>query len=43
MEFIFDERPSDSAFVEKVWRTQSQRAGSFISQAVSQWEMVVTK
>ena len=42
MNFIFDERPSDAPFVEKIWRTQSESAGSFISQAVSQWEMVVT-
>lgn len=42
MNFIFDERPSDAPFVEKIWRTQSERAGSFISQAASQWEMVVT-
>lgn len=43
MNFIFAERPSDSPFVEKVWRTQSERPGSFISQAASHWEMVVTK
>lgn len=42
MNFDFDERPSDSPFVEKVWRTQSDRSGSFISSAASQWEMVVT-
>ena len=43
MNFIFDERPSDSPFVEKVWRTQSERSGSFISTAESHWEMVVTR
>src|SRR5258707_1792292 len=43
MEFVFQERPSDAPFVERVWRTQSQRAGSFISLAASQWEMVVMK
>lgn len=43
MNFSFDERLSDSPFVEKVWWTRSEKAGSFISQAVSQWEMVVTK
>jgi len=43
MIFIFDERPSDSPFVETIWHTQSERAGSFISQAVSHWEMVVTR
>ena len=40
--FNFEERISDSPFVERIWRTQSERAGSFISIAVSHWEMVVT-
>jgi hypothetical protein len=39
----FEERHSDSPFVEKVWRTHSGQAGSFTSLAASQWEMVVTK
>ncbi len=39
----FDERPSDSPFVERVWRCYSERAGSFSSIAASHWEMVVTK
>jgi hypothetical protein len=43
MEFVFQERPSDAAFVERVWQTQSQRAGSFLSVAAIQWEMVVRK
>jgi hypothetical protein len=40
MRFSFDERISDSPLVERVWRTQSKHSGSFISQAVSQWELV---
>jgi AraC-like DNA-binding protein len=43
MNFIFDEKPSQSPFVEKIWRTQSDRSGSFISAAASHWEMVVTR
>lgn len=43
MIFIFEERPSDSSFVETIWRTRSESAGSFISRAVSHWEIVVTK
>ena len=39
----FEERPSDSPFVERVWRSYSVRAGSFISLAMSHWEMVVTR
>ena len=43
MIFTFDERPSDSPFVERIWRAHSERAGSFISVAASHWEMVVTR
>lgn len=43
MSFLFDTRSSDSPFVEKIWRTQGSRGGSFISTAASNWEMVVTK
>lgn len=43
MIFTFDERPSDSPFVERIWRTQSERTGSFSSVAMSHWEMVVTR
>ena len=45
MIFNFEERLSDSPFVERIWRSQSERAeraGTFISIAVSHWEMVVT-
>jgi hypothetical protein len=43
MIFTFDERLSDSPFVERIWRTRSERAGAFISIAMSHWEMVVTR
>jgi len=43
MIFTFDERPSDSLFVERIWRAHSERAGSFLSVAMSHWEMVVTR
>lgn len=39
----FDDRPSDSPFVERVWRSHSERAGTFLSIASSHWEMVVTR
>jgi AraC-like DNA-binding protein len=42
MKFVFEERASDSTYVEKIWRTHSDRAGSFTSLAVSHWEMVIT-
>ena len=43
MTFLLEDRPSDSSFVEMIWRAQSERAGSFISLAASHWEMVVTR
>jgi AraC-like DNA-binding protein len=36
-------RSSDSPLVHSIWRSRSEGGGSFISTAVSQWEMVVTK
>ena len=40
---VFEERPSDSVFVERVWRARSERAGSFLSIAQNNFEMVVTR
>lgn len=43
MIFNFEERRSDSLFVERIWRAQSERTGDFLSVAASQWEMVVSR
>ena len=43
MIFAVDERPSDSPFVERVWRASSEHGGPFLSIAMSHWEMVVTR
>ena len=43
MDFVFEGRPSDSPFVDSVWRTQSADGGSFISLAESHWGMVITR
>jgi AraC-like DNA-binding protein len=43
MFIIFDDRPSDSPFVERIWRSHSERAGTFLSIAESRWEMVVMR
>lgn len=43
MNFIFDERASDSPVVEKIWYTRSEGSGSFVSVAAAQCEVVVTK
>ena len=43
MFIFFEDRPSDSRFVEKVWRCHSERRDSFSSVAACHWEMVVSK
>jgi AraC-like DNA-binding protein len=43
MFLIFDDRPSDSPFIERIWRCHSERAGTFLSVAATHWEMVVTR
>lgn len=40
---VFEDRPSDSPFVERVWRSQSTRAGTFLSVAASHCEIVLTR
>ncbi|MCC6848237.1 MAG: helix-turn-helix domain-containing protein [Deltaproteobacteria bacterium] len=39
----FDDRPSDSPVVERVWRSRSDHAGAFHSMASCNWAMVVTR
>ena len=44
MFIVFDgDRPSDSPFVERVWRCHSEGGGPFLSVASSHWELVVTR
>ena len=43
MFLVFDDRPSDSPFVERVWHCRSNSGGRFLSVASSHWEMVVTR
>ena len=38
----FEDRQSDSPFVERVWRCHSERSGTFLSVAASHCELVVT-
>ena len=40
---VFDDRPSDSPFVERIWRAHSLRAGTFTSVAANHCELVVTR
>jgi hypothetical protein len=43
MLLMFEDRLSDSPFVERVWRAHSERAGTFLSVAASHVEMAVTR
>jgi AraC-like DNA-binding protein len=40
---VFEDRPSDSPFVERVWYSHSEGAGVFHSIAACHWEMAVTR
>ncbi|MBZ0286516.1 MAG: AraC family transcriptional regulator, partial [Anaerolineae bacterium] len=42
LDFEFEERPSDSPYVDMVWQTHTT-GGSFMSVAVSNMELVVTR
>lgn len=42
LNFLFEERLSDSPFVEKIWHTRSEAAGSFTSLAAVNSEIVFT-
>ncbi len=43
MFLVFDDRTSDSPFIERVWRCHSERAGQFHSIASPHWEMAVSR
>ena len=43
MLLMFEDRLSDSPFVERVWRSRSERAGTFLSVAASHFEMALTR
>ncbi len=39
----FSDRPSDSPFVERVWRSRSEQGGAFVSIAQGNFELAVTR
>lgn len=41
MVFTFDTHPAHPSFVETIWRTHSQGAGTFTSTAATNWELVI--
>src|SRR5690349_7117175 len=43
MNLQFEERASDSPLVERIWRSESEEAGEFVSIAAINYGIVVTK
>lgn len=43
MFFQIEEKPSDSPFIDRVWRSQGERSGTFISQSKVNSELVLTR
>lgn len=43
MLIAFEDRPSDCAVVDRVWRSRSEQSGPFHSMAACNWVMVVTR
>lgn len=43
MFLVFEDRPSDSPLIERVWRCRSERAGTFLSVAATHCELVLTR
>ncbi len=43
MLLVFDDRPSSSPLIERVWRCRTEQAGTFSSIASPLWEMVVAR
>ena len=43
MFITFEDRPSDSPFIERVWRCRSEGGGRFLSVAAGNLELVVTR
>jgi hypothetical protein len=43
MSLLFDERPSDSPLIEKIWYSRSEAAGKFTSTAEPYSEIVITR
>src|SRR5262245_20626708 len=40
---LFEDRLSDSPYIERVWRCHSERGGTFTSVAASHFEMALTR
>ena len=42
MAFVFDKTSSQAPYIETIWHTRSEQAGTFLSEASSHWELVFT-
>lgn len=42
MAFVFDETSARAPYIETIWHTRSEHAGTFVSEASSHWELVFT-
>lgn len=40
---VFEDRPSNSPLIDRVWRSHSERAGTFQSISSCTWDMVITR
>jgi AraC-like DNA-binding protein len=43
MRFQIEEKPSDSPFIDRIWRSQGEHTGTFISQSKVNSELVLTR
>lgn len=43
MDLICEDRPSDSPFADRIWRSHSEDGGPFVSMAERHWGLVVTR
>ncbi|MGH2487045.1 MAG: helix-turn-helix domain-containing protein [Ktedonobacterales bacterium] len=41
MTIIFEDRPSESPLVERIWRSRCENPGPFLSLALNRWQLVV--
>jgi AraC-like DNA-binding protein len=41
--FVFDLRPSDSPYVERIWTARNERGGEFLSVAAARGELVISR
>jgi AraC-like DNA-binding protein len=43
MRFVYEERPSESPFVEAIWRTEDTSDGTYLAAADGAWDLIFTE